>query len=152
MAQPIILAVPKGRLLEEALPLLVRAGIEPEAAFADGDSRALRFGTNRPDISLIRVRALFADSSDTLAERVGAVTRALRDVQLLSCDSGTDSAGGQAILTLPADTLARAALLRALVEAGLPVISFADERENLHESYLRTMKSTPPGVAQERTS
>lgn len=57
MAQPIILAVPKGRLLEEALPLLVRAGIEPEAAFADGDSRALRFGTNRPDISLIRVRA-----------------------------------------------------------------------------------------------
>lgn len=57
MAQPIILAVPKGRLLEEALPLLVRAGIEPEAAFADGHSRALRFGTNRPDISLIRVRA-----------------------------------------------------------------------------------------------
>lgn len=57
MAQPIILAVPKGRLLEEALPLLVRAGIEPEAAFADEDSRALRFGTSRPDISLIRVRA-----------------------------------------------------------------------------------------------
>lgn len=57
MAQPIILAVPKGRLLEEALPLLARAGIEPEAAFADENSRALRFETNRPDISLIRVRA-----------------------------------------------------------------------------------------------
>ena len=57
MAQPIILAVPKGRLLDEALPLLAAAGIEPEAAFSNEASRALRFMTNRPDISLIRVRA-----------------------------------------------------------------------------------------------
>lgn len=57
MAQPIILAVPKGRILEEALPLLARAGIEPEPAFADEGSRALRFSTNRDDVSLIRVRA-----------------------------------------------------------------------------------------------
>lgn len=57
MVQPIILAVPKGRLLEEALPLLAKAGIEPETAFADEDSRALRFETNRADVSLIRVRA-----------------------------------------------------------------------------------------------
>ena len=57
MAQPIILAVPKGRLLDEALPLLAAAGIEPEAAFSDDASRALRFTTNRPDVSLIRVRA-----------------------------------------------------------------------------------------------
>ncbi len=57
MAQPIILAVPKGRLLNEALPLLAAAGIEPEAAFSDDASRALRFTTNRPDVSLIRVRA-----------------------------------------------------------------------------------------------
>ena len=57
MARPIILAVPKGRILKEALPLLARAGIDPEAAFADEESRALRFETNRADISLIRVRA-----------------------------------------------------------------------------------------------
>ncbi|MBU3076968.1 ATP phosphoribosyltransferase [Sphingomonas quercus] len=57
MADPIIIAVPKGRILEEALPLLEKAGIVPEAAFADPDSRALRFATNRADISLIRVRA-----------------------------------------------------------------------------------------------
>lgn len=57
MAQPIILAVPKGRLLDEALPLLAAAGIEPEAAFSDDASRALRFSTNRADVSLIRVRA-----------------------------------------------------------------------------------------------
>ena len=57
MAAPIVIAVPKGRILEEAAPLLARAGIEPESAFGDESSRALRFSTNRPDIDLIRVRA-----------------------------------------------------------------------------------------------
>jgi ATP phosphoribosyltransferase len=57
MSQPIIFAVPKGRILEEALPMLSRAGIVPEPAFTDGKSRALKFATNRPDVSLIRVRA-----------------------------------------------------------------------------------------------
>jgi ATP phosphoribosyltransferase len=57
MAEPVIIAIPKGRILEEALPLLARAGIVPEAAFSDEGSRALRFATNRPDISIIRVRA-----------------------------------------------------------------------------------------------
>lgn len=57
MAEPLIIAVPKGRILEEALPLLGKVGIEPEPAFADESSRALRFATNRPELSLIRVRA-----------------------------------------------------------------------------------------------
>ncbi|MEN9289186.1 MAG: ATP phosphoribosyltransferase [Sphingomonadaceae bacterium] len=57
MPQPIIFAVPKGRILEEALPLLARAGILPEPAFGDEKSRALKFSTNHEDLSLIRVRA-----------------------------------------------------------------------------------------------
>lgn len=57
MAAPLIFAVPKGRILEEALPLMARAGIDPEPAFSDESSRALRFSTNKPDIALIRVRA-----------------------------------------------------------------------------------------------
>jgi len=57
MAEQIIIAIPKGRILKEVLPLLVRIGIEPEAAFGDEDSRLLRFATNRPEIGLIRVRA-----------------------------------------------------------------------------------------------
>ncbi|MFM7028432.1 MAG: ATP phosphoribosyltransferase [Chakrabartia sp.] len=57
MPQPIIFAVPKGRILEEALPMLAKAGIVPEAAFGDEKSRALKFSTNRTDLSLIRVRA-----------------------------------------------------------------------------------------------
>src|SRR3954471_3352749 len=57
MAEPIIIAVPKGRILKEVMPLFAQAGIVPEPAFVDEDSRALRFATNRPDIGLIRVRA-----------------------------------------------------------------------------------------------
>jgi ATP phosphoribosyltransferase len=54
---PIVFAVPKGRILGEALPLLARAGIVPEPAFSDESSRALRFATQDPGIELIRVRA-----------------------------------------------------------------------------------------------
>ena len=57
MARPLIIAIPKGRILEEALPLLARVGIEPEADFHNGKSRALRFATNQADVSIIRVRA-----------------------------------------------------------------------------------------------
>jgi ATP phosphoribosyltransferase len=52
-----VIAVPKGRILAEALPLLARAGIVPEAAFSDENSRALRFATQDPRVALIRVRA-----------------------------------------------------------------------------------------------
>lgn len=57
MTEPLILAVPKGRILEEALPLLAAVGIVPEPAFSDEGSRALRFRTNTPSVDLIRVRA-----------------------------------------------------------------------------------------------
>lgn len=57
MTAPLIIAVPKGRILGEALPLLATAGVRPEPAFADEDSRALRFRTDDPAIELIRVRA-----------------------------------------------------------------------------------------------
>jgi ATP phosphoribosyltransferase len=57
MAEPLILAVPKGRILGEALPLIAAAGIRPEPAFSDEKSRALRFATDRADIAMIRVRA-----------------------------------------------------------------------------------------------
>jgi ATP phosphoribosyltransferase len=57
MPTPLIIAVPKGRILAEALPLLARAGVRPEAAFSDEDSRALRFLTDDLGIELIRVRA-----------------------------------------------------------------------------------------------
>src|SRR5882672_7035057 len=55
--EKLILALPKGRILNEAAPLFARAGIEPEAAFADPDARQLRFTTNHADLDIIRVRS-----------------------------------------------------------------------------------------------
>ncbi|MBK8376103.1 ATP phosphoribosyltransferase [Sphingorhabdus sp.] len=57
MAQPIIFAIPKGRILDEALPLMRAAGIDPSPDFFDKDSRALTFSTNDPQVQIIRVRA-----------------------------------------------------------------------------------------------
>ena len=55
--ETIVLALPNGRILEEALPLLARAGIEPEAAFGEANSRRLSFATNDEQVRLIRVRS-----------------------------------------------------------------------------------------------
>jgi len=50
-------AVPKGRILDEALPVMARAGVVPEDGFHDKSNRALAFATTREDMRLIRVRA-----------------------------------------------------------------------------------------------
>lgn len=57
---PVTLALPKGRILGEALPLLVRAGIHPDPALGDESGRALRFSTSRPGLDIIRVRSFDA--------------------------------------------------------------------------------------------
>ncbi|MDD2706065.1 MAG: ATP phosphoribosyltransferase, partial [Acidocella sp.] len=53
----IVLALPKGRILKEAGPMLARAGVFPEADYADESSRRLRFPTNHPELDVIRVRS-----------------------------------------------------------------------------------------------
>ncbi|WP_108786552.1 ATP phosphoribosyltransferase [Erythrobacter sp. Alg231-14] len=50
-------AVPKGRILDEALPVMARAGVVPEDGFHDKANRSLSFDTTREDMRLIRVRA-----------------------------------------------------------------------------------------------
>lgn len=55
--EPLVIALPKGRILEECMPLVRAAGIEPEAAFDDSKSRKLIFDTNHPHIRIIRVRS-----------------------------------------------------------------------------------------------
>jgi ATP phosphoribosyltransferase len=54
---PLILALPNGRILGEVMPLLQRIGITPERAFEDPVSRQLRFATSEPGLDLIRVRS-----------------------------------------------------------------------------------------------
>jgi ATP phosphoribosyltransferase len=55
--RPLVLAVPKGRILDELLPVLERAGIAPEPAFFDKKARQLRFASNVRGLDIIRVRA-----------------------------------------------------------------------------------------------
>ena len=57
MTTPLIIALPKGRILKEALPLLAHIGIVPEADFSDENSRKLTFATSRDDVRVIRVRS-----------------------------------------------------------------------------------------------
>ena len=57
MTQPLTFAVPKGRILDEALPVMAQAGIVPEAGFHDKKNRSLSFACEDPSIRLIRVRA-----------------------------------------------------------------------------------------------
>jgi ATP phosphoribosyltransferase len=57
MTRRLIFAIPKGRILDEALPLLKAVGIEPAPDFFDPASRALTFATSRADMDIIRVRA-----------------------------------------------------------------------------------------------
>jgi len=40
-SEKLVMALPNGRILDEAMPLLRRAGIEPEAAFSDPNARQL---------------------------------------------------------------------------------------------------------------
>ena len=53
----IIMAVPKGRILDELNPILKRIGILPEKDFYSHDSRKLMFETNLNFLNIIRVRS-----------------------------------------------------------------------------------------------
>jgi len=55
--EKLVLALPKGRILEEIMPVLKRANIEPERAFSDVNSRKLRFSTNHANLDIVRVRS-----------------------------------------------------------------------------------------------
>ena len=55
--EPLVLALPKGRILKELAPLLARAGLTPAPDCADEDSRRLRFETDDPGVDVIRVRS-----------------------------------------------------------------------------------------------
>ena len=76
--EPLILALPRGRILREVMPIVRNAGIEPEPAFDDPDSRQLRFATNHPHISVIRVRSF--DAATFVAFGAAHIGVAGRDV------------------------------------------------------------------------
>ena len=56
MGQNIIIALTKGRILKETLPLFAAAGIEPVEDISK--SRKLIFDTNQPDVKLLVIRGV----------------------------------------------------------------------------------------------
>lgn len=56
-AEALVLGLPKGRILGEVMAVLRRAGIEPEPAFDDPETRQLSFATNDPRLRIITVRS-----------------------------------------------------------------------------------------------
>ena len=53
----IIIALPKGRILKQVLPIFDKVGIIPEKSFFNEKDRKLKFETNIPNIRLIIVRS-----------------------------------------------------------------------------------------------
>jgi len=54
--EKLVLALPKGRILAEVMPVIGRAGITIEPEFDDPDSRQLRFRTDEDGLDVVRVR------------------------------------------------------------------------------------------------
>ncbi|MGB2021257.1 MAG: ATP phosphoribosyltransferase, partial [Candidatus Puniceispirillaceae bacterium] len=53
----LIMAVPKGRILEQVIPVFEQAGLIPEPAFFEKGERRLRFTTNHENLDIVRVRS-----------------------------------------------------------------------------------------------
>jgi ATP phosphoribosyltransferase len=81
-----VLALPKGRILEEAAPLLAAAGLTPDPEFFNDASRALRFSTSRRDVEAVRVRSF--DVPVFVASGGAALGVAGRDVLLETAYDG----------------------------------------------------------------
>ncbi len=65
MHQGVTIALSKGRIFKEALPLLAAAGVEP--AVDPNTSRKLILPTNREDVELVIIRAQDVPTFDASA-------------------------------------------------------------------------------------
>ncbi|MGI9286820.1 MAG: ATP phosphoribosyltransferase [Pseudomonadales bacterium] len=83
MSTSLTIALTKGRILKEALPLLAAAGIEPHDDMAT--SRKLIFATNKPDVRLLVLRG--ADVTTYVRHGVADLGVAGKDMLLeYGCD------------------------------------------------------------------
>jgi len=124
------------RLRDEGMTLMVSSHILAELDEYSTHMLVMREGRiieHRPlhadRATRLRLRAVFEAPVPDLAAALGAIA----GVRVLQ--AGAD----HALIEVAEDPASRGAVLRAMVHAGLPVCSFAEERENLHQSYLRTV-------------
>ena len=96
MSAPLTIALAKGRILDETLPLFARAGIEPVDDLAS--SRKLVFATSRDDVRLVLIRSadvptyvqygaadLGVAGKDVLAEHGGSGLYERVDLKIAPC-------------------------------------------------------------------
>ncbi len=108
MSEPLTIALAKGRILDETLPLLARAGIEPADDLAS--SRKLVFATRRADVRLVLIRSadvptyvqygaadLGVTGKDVLAEHGGSGIYERVDLKLAPCRMMTAGVEGRAL-------------------------------------------------------
>ena len=104
--QQIIIALTKGRILKETLPLLAAAGIEPLEDISQ--SRKLIFDTNQPDVRLLVIRGsdvptyvqhgaadMGVSGKDMLLEASGAGLYEPLDLQIAKCKLMTAAMKGR---------------------------------------------------------
>ena len=132
------------RLRGEGMTLLVSSHILAELDEYSSHMLVLRGGR------MIEHRALAGGATEPVRRlRLGLVSpvpdlaAVIADIHGVRVLENTDR---DALLELTGNDRAQADVLRLLVESGLPVTRFSEERENLHASYLRTVgnRAAPP--------
>ncbi len=127
------------RLRDEGMTLVVSSHILAELEEYSTHMLVLRAG------KVIEHR-LLGNSGTPANERHVRVTLAATHAnwrETLDSLAGTrviDTGERSALLSIQGDAHEQARVLRELIAAGAPVASFAEETENLHQSYLRTVQ------------
>ena len=132
------------RLRGEGMTLLVSSHILAELDEYSSHMLVLRGGR------VIEHRALAGGATEPVRRlRLGLVSPVPDLAAVIADIHGVrvlENADRDALLELTGNDRAQADVLRLLVESGLPVTRFSEERENLHASYLRTVgnRAAPP--------
>lgn len=125
------------QLQHEGMTLLVSSHILAELDAYSTHMLILRAGR------VVENRALTSVTPTGSRVRLELAAPVPRWPELLSTWEGVAMLEAQAqtgVLLVRGDAMAQATVLQRLIAAGLPVSSFHVERENLHDSYLRTVR------------
>ena len=131
-----LLALLFKRLSAEGMTLLVSSHILAELDEYSTDMLVMRGGR------LLEAKPIVGSAPDVQRVRIGFARELADPAGTLGAVAGLrviEAGGRAALVEIAGNEDAQAEVLRALVLAGIPVSGYAPERENLHESYLRTM-------------
>jgi ABC-2 type transport system ATP-binding protein len=127
-------------LQSEGMTLVVSSHILAELDEYSTHMLVLRAGR------IVEQRALEGEGQHRRRLRVTLAAPDARLAAVLAALPGVETVEAQpaeATFHWSGDAPAQAALLRALLDAGLAVASLDEARENLHESYLKTVRGAP---------